>query len=159
MRLRLNLLVLAVSSLILVSFLVPLALLLRTFVADRAVSTATSKAQWLAPLAATLSERDLTLLVARVNAENPGEPTSVYLPAGKVLGTPAPVSRGVRLAREGNSFTEHVSGGVEILVAVQGLPGGTAVIRTFVPGSVLTQGVAEAWLTLGLIGLGLIGLG
>ena len=50
MRLRIILLVLAISSLILVSFLVPLALLLRTFVADRAGSTATAQAQWMAPL-------------------------------------------------------------------------------------------------------------
>ncbi len=159
MRLRLNVLVLAVSSLILVSFLVPLALLLRTFVADRAVSAATSKAQWLAPLAATLSTRDLRLLVARVNAENPGEPTSVFLPGGAILGATAPVSGGVRLARDGHSFSERAPGGVEVLVAVQGLPGGTAVIRTFVPGTTLTHGVPAAWLTLGLIGAGLIGLG
>jgi signal transduction histidine kinase len=158
MRLRLNLLVLAVSTLILVSFLIPLALLLRTFAADRAVSAATSKAQWLAPLTATLSTRDLTLLVARVNAENPGEPTSVFLPGGTVLGARAAVSTGVRLARQGSSFREQVPGGEEILVAVQGLPAGTAVIRTFVPAGTLTQGVPEAWLTLGLIGLGLIGL-
>ena len=98
MRLRLNLLVLAVSSLILVSFLLPLALLLRTFAADRAVSAATSKAQWLAPLAATLSTRDLTLLVARVNAENPGEPTSVFLPGGAMLGAPG---RGIRRSPAG----------------------------------------------------------
>jgi signal transduction histidine kinase len=159
MRLRLNLLVLAVSSLILVSFLLPLALLLRTFAADRAVSSATSKAQWLAPLAATLTPRDLALLVARVNAENPAEPTSVFLPGGATLGAQATVTGGVRLARQGDSFSEQVPGGVEVLVAVQGLPAGTAVIRTFVPAGALGHGVPAAWLTLGLIGLGLIGLG
>jgi signal transduction histidine kinase len=158
MRLRLNLLVLAVSTLILVSFLLPLALLLRTFAADRAISSATSKAQWLAPLAATLSQRDLGLLVARVNAENPDEPTSVFLPGGPVLGARGASSGGVLLAKHGSSFSERVPGGVEVLVAVQGLPDGTAVIRTFVPGSELTRGVAQAWLTLGVIGLGLIAL-
>ena len=40
MRLRIILLAVAISSMILVSFLVPLALLLRTFQADRAVSAA-----------------------------------------------------------------------------------------------------------------------
>ena len=45
MRLRIILLVLAISSLILVSFLVPLALLLRTFAADSAMSSATIQAQ------------------------------------------------------------------------------------------------------------------
>ncbi len=52
MRLRIILLVVAISSMVLVSFLVPLALVLRTFAADRAVSTATIQAQWMAPLVA-----------------------------------------------------------------------------------------------------------
>ena len=44
MRLRVIMLVVATSSLVLVSFLVPLALVLRTLAADRAVSTATPQA-------------------------------------------------------------------------------------------------------------------
>ena len=55
MRLRVILLVLAIGSLILVSFMLPLALLLRTFAADSAVSGATIRAQFMAPLIATLS--------------------------------------------------------------------------------------------------------
>jgi signal transduction histidine kinase len=159
MRLRLNLLVLAVSSLILVSFLLPLALLLRTFAADRAISSATSKAQLLAPLVATLRQPDLGVLVAQVNAQNPDEPTSVFLPGGTVLGPRHASSGGVLLARHGSSFSERVPGGVEVLVAVQGLHGGNAVIRTFVPGRELAKGVAEAWLILGAIALGLMALG
>ena len=50
MRLRLILLVVAISSMVLISFLVPLALVLRTLAADRAVSSATDRAQSLAPL-------------------------------------------------------------------------------------------------------------
>ena len=45
MRLRISLLVVATSSLVLVSFLVPLALVLRTLAADRAISAATAEAQ------------------------------------------------------------------------------------------------------------------
>jgi signal transduction histidine kinase len=39
---------------------------------------------------------------------------------------------------------------------VQGLPGGTAVIRTFVPDAELHHGVTRAWLLLGCVGLGLL---
>ena len=53
MRLRVVALVVATSSLVLVSFLVPLALVLRTLAADRAVSTATVEAQSMAPLVTT----------------------------------------------------------------------------------------------------------
>jgi signal transduction histidine kinase len=45
---------------------------------------------------------------------------------------------------------------VEALVAVQGLPHGTAVIRVFVPDAQLHAGVTRAWLLLGAIGLGLL---
>src|SRR5215469_8711161 len=86
MRLRIVLLVLAISSLILVSFLVPLALLLRTFAAERATSAATAQAQWLAPLVATLTPADLRLAIARVNSQDPAEETTVFTPDGQRLG-------------------------------------------------------------------------
>jgi signal transduction histidine kinase len=156
MKLRLSLLVLAISSLILVSFLLPLALLLRTFAAERATSSATARAEWLEPLVATLSPADLRLTIARVNAQNPAEPTTVFLPGGQVLGTAERQSAAVMAAMRGSSFTRQVNGGEEVLVAVQGLPSGNAVIQTFVPAANLAQGVAEAWLLLGLIGAGLL---
>ena len=158
MRRRIILLVLTISSLILVSFLVPLALLVRSFVADRATSSATAHAQWVAPLVATLSPSDLRLTIARVNAQNPLEPTTVFLPGGVVLGPPAAQTSLVRLALRGSSFTRQVAGGKEILVSVQGMPKGTAVIETFVPEAVLGRGVSQAWLLLGLIGVGLLTL-
>jgi signal transduction histidine kinase len=158
MRLRIVLLVLAISSLILVSFLVPLALLLRTFAANRATSAATAQAQWMAPLVATLSTADLRVTLGRVNAQDPQEPTSVFLPGGQVLGTSTVRSPDVRLALQGSSFTRRIAGGEDVLVAVAGLPDGTAVIKTFVPASKLDQGVGQAWLVLGLIGMGLLAL-
>jgi len=164
MKLRLVLLVLAISSLVLVSFMVPLALLLRTFTVDRATTAAANQAQWMAPLVATLSQSDLRLTVARVNAQNPDEPTTVFLPGGLQIGSPATYTPGVQVAMHGRSFTTAVPGGREVLVAVQGLKPvagtqqSTAVIRTFVPESELTRGVSQAWLVLGLIGVGLVGL-
>jgi signal transduction histidine kinase len=158
MRLRVILLVVATSSLVLVSFLVPLALVLRNFTADRAVSAATFEAQHLAPLVATLGTNSLRLTVDGVNAENGNSPVTVFLPGGSELGQPAPRSAAVDLAARGRSFTASRPDGVEVLVAVQGLPGRTAVIRTFVPNAELRQGVARAWLLLGGLGLGLLAL-
>ena len=82
----------ATSSLVLVSFLVPLALVLRTLAADRAVSTATAQAQSLAPLVTTLPAGSLRLTVDQVNAET-GTPVTVFLPSGTELGQPAPARR------------------------------------------------------------------
>ena len=156
MRLRIILLAVATSSLVLVSFLLPLALVLRALAADRAVSTATVQAQWMAPLAATLQAGSLRLAVDQVNAENKSAPVTVFLPGGGELGAPAPRSPAVQLAAKGHSFTSDAPGGAEVLVAVQGLPGGTAVIRTFVPDADLRHGVTRAWLLLGCVGLGLL---
>ena len=151
MRLRIVALVVATSSLVLVSFLVPLALVLRTLAADRAVSTATVQAQSMAPLITTLSPRGLQLTVEQANAAS-STPVTIFLPDGTVAGVPAPQTPSIRLALHGQSFSTSVPGGVEVLVAVAGLPDGTAVIRSFVPDAVLRHGVARAWLLLFGIG-------
>jgi len=156
MRLRIILLAVAISSMILVSFLVPLALLLRTFQANRAVSPATAEAQFMAGLVDSLDRRHLEMAVARANAQQPTQPVTIFLPDGHTLGARAPRSPGVRLAASGRSLTDQVPGGTEVLVAVQGLPHGTAVIRVFVSSAQLNHGVLHAWLLLGGVGLGLI---
>src|SRR5579862_456045 len=152
MRLRVILLVVATSSLVLISFLIPLALVLRTLAADRAVSTATVQAQSLSPSVTTLPITTLKLTVDQVNSVTE-TPITVFLPTGEVLGVPAPRSSAVELAQKGRSFTAQARGGEEVLVAVDGLPPGPAVIRTFVPDAVLRHGVERAWLLLGCVGL------
>jgi len=158
MRLRVILLVIATSSLILVSFLLPLAIVLRTQAIDRAISTATIQAQGMMPLVATLRTASLRLAVDQMNAENGSTPITVFLPGRRELGVTAPRSAAVRLAAGGRSFTTATPAGVQILIAVEGLPAGAAVIRTFVPGSQLHRGVARAWLLLGCVGFGLLAL-
>ena len=74
------------------------------------------------------------------------------MPDGGLAGVPAPRSPSVELALHGESFSTSVPGGVAVLVAVDGLPGGTAVIRSFVPDGVLRHGVTRAWLL--LLGIG-----
>jgi len=157
MRLRVILLVVATSSLVLISFLVPLALVLRTLATDHAISTATAQAQSVAPLVTALTSGELTtaeleLTLDQVNVQT-GTPITVFLPSGTELGQPAPRSAAVQLAQKSRSFTAQTAGGEEVLVAVGGLPGGSAVIRTFVPDPVLSHGVARAWLLLSCVGL------
>jgi signal transduction histidine kinase len=158
MRLRVIMLVVATSSLVLVSFLVPLALVLRTLAAEHAISTATAQAQSIAPLVTALTNGELTAselgsTVDQVNTQT-STPITVFLPWGAELGPPAARSAAVQLAAKGRSFTAEAPGGEEVLVAVGGLPGGgVAVIRAFVRDSVLRHGVARAWLLLGCVGL------
>jgi signal transduction histidine kinase len=158
MRLRVILLVLAIGSLVLVSFMLPLALLLRSFAANSAISTATIRVQGMAPVLATVLETKLPGYAKLWNHQVQGEPVSIFMPDGKQFGAPAKVTEGVRLAKKGNSFSEKAPGGVAIFVAVVGKDQKppAAVISTFVPNSLLWRGVTRAWLLLGLVAVGLL---
>ncbi|HWM59586.1 MAG TPA: HAMP domain-containing sensor histidine kinase [Pseudonocardia sp.] len=156
MRARVLLLVAATTSLLLIAFLVPLALLIRTVAADRAVQGATLEAQALSSLVATADRRALALTVQQVNAGANADVT-VFLADGTRFGAPADRSPLVELAALGNSASGSVAGGREIVVAVRDGSGAIGVIRTFVPDAQLTAGVIRAWLLLAALGLGLLG--
>ncbi|MFC4947437.1 sensor histidine kinase [Pseudonocardia sp. GCM10023141] len=154
MRRRVLVLVAATTSLVLVAFLVPLALLLRTVAADRAVQGASVEAQALSSLVATTDRAGLALAVAQVDANSAAD-ISVFLRDGSVLGAPAARTPLVELAARGSSASGDVDGGREIVFAVRGAVNG-GVIRAFVPAATLTAGVAGAWLLLGALGIGLL---
>ena len=92
MRRRVLLLVAATTSLVLVAFLVPLALLVRTVAAERAVLAATADAQALTALVAVADPAALAVAVAQVDATSPAQ-VSVFPPTDAVLGAPAPRTR------------------------------------------------------------------
>ncbi|GAA2065936.1 HAMP domain-containing sensor histidine kinase [Polymorphospora rubra] len=158
MRSRLSLLVAATTILVLVAFLVPLALLLRSVAQDRAVGAATAEMQGIVAAVGAADPDTLRLSAEQVAAAS-GQPVTIFLPDGSVLGTPTPRTPAVELAARGRSFTADGDGGHEIVVAVQGRPDGTAVVRTFVPDAELTRGVTRAWLVLAGLGATLVLLG
>ena len=158
MRARLALLVAAVSVLVVIAFLVPLALLLRTAAEDRATVRATGDAQSLATVVGTADAETIRLTVEQLVAES-GRPVSVFLPDGTVLGSPASPTPAVQLAGRGQSLTADTSDGREVVIAVQGRTDGTAVIRTVVPHAEMTAGVGRAWLVLALLGVVLVLIG
>ncbi len=135
-----------------------LALLMRGVAADRALTDATVKAQSIAPVVATGEREALTLTLEQT--QSGGEyPITVFLPDGTVIGTRTPREPAVDLAARGRSLSVTTGGGRAVYVAVQGGPGGTAVIRTFVTDARLRRGVTRAWTVLGLTGAGLLVLG
>lgn len=158
MRWRLALLVAAAMTLVLLAFLVPLALLLRGVAADRAVSAAATQAQSLAVLVATADPQSLRLAVEQLNVDA-GRPVTVHLPDGTTVGPGAGRTPAVMLAERTGSFSVEHADGREVLVVVQGLAQGTAVIRVFVPRAELRRGVTRAWLVLALLGVGLLAVG
>ncbi|RIQ28591.1 sensor histidine kinase [Jiangella rhizosphaerae] len=157
MRRRLLVLVAATTTLVLVAFLVPLALLVRNVAADRAVQAATVEAQALTALVATAEGESLARAVDQVDATSRFDVT-VFLPGGERLGAEADRSPLVELAERGSSASAEAAGGREIVFAVGGA-GGNGVIRTFVPDAELRQGVARAWLALTGLGVALLLVG
>jgi signal transduction histidine kinase len=146
----LALLAAATTSTVLVALLVPMALLIRTVAENGAVNRATSAAE---SVVVAVGTPDLPLAVERMPV-----PATVFLPDGRVLGEPAPVSDAVRLAKAGRSVTAQAQGGREVLVSVRTAEG-PVVIRVFVGDAELSSGVREAWLALGLLALALVVLG
>ena len=156
MRKRLALLAAATTSMVVIAFVVPLALLVQTVARDRAISTAETEARSLAPvIAAVHDETTLDSVIESTAATNTGSLT-VFMPDGRIIGRPVAADSDVALARAGKSFSATVPGGVAVLVPVLIADSGIAVIRVFVPDSRLRQGVPQAWLTLALTALALV---
>lgn len=157
MRRRLTLLTAATMLLVLVTFIVPLGMLLRDVAVDRAVQAATTRAQSLAIISATADRATLDLSVKEINAA--GQQMSVFLADGTVLGAQAPRTDAVDLAAAGRSFAVTGPTGREILFFAQDEAGSPAVIRAFVSASELRAGVTRSWLLLAGLGLGLLAIG
>ncbi|MEV4376426.1 HAMP domain-containing sensor histidine kinase [Streptosporangium sp. NPDC049644] len=154
MRRWLTLLVAATTSLVLIALMVPLALLVRTVAVSGAVSEAESEAESVAVAVGAVDAETL-----RLTTEQTSHPVTVFLSDGRLIGAPAPRSTAVELAFLGRSVTAAAPGGREILVSVQGAPGGTAVVRVFLDDDRLTRGVPQVWAGLAALGLALVGLG
>jgi signal transduction histidine kinase len=149
---RLTLLVAATTALVLIAFLVPLALLIRQVAEDRALSRATNVVQTIVPLVGTSENLPLSL-------QGQDRPVTVFLPDGRVLGTPAPASPAVQLARLRNRTLQVETAAGREIVAPVVAGDGTAVVRTVVPAAELTRGVGQAWLVLAALGVALVLLG
>ncbi|MBX6385745.1 MAG: HAMP domain-containing histidine kinase [Microbispora sp.] len=158
MRRWLAALVAATTSLVLVSLLVPLALLVRSVAHSEAVASATRAAESVAVAVGAVDEETLRLTAEQAGASS-GHPVTVFLADGRVLGAAAARTPAVDLAARGRSLTAAVPGGREILVAVQGAPGGTAVVRAFLADDDLDRGVHRTWLALLILGVALVGVG
>lgn len=143
MRRQVVLLVTATTLLVLLAFLLPLALLLRTLASDRAVAEATKEAQSIAVLVAVAETPQLQSVLTLTNQRSVRR-VGLVLADGTTLGPPDPGSTtSLALAKAGRSFTAAVPGGREIYVPVD-TAAGRAVVRSFVPNRLLTRGVAQA---------------
>jgi len=158
-RRRLAVLSLATTTLVVISFLVPLGLLVQRQAADRARLEAERTAQATASLLALAASLEQTV-EAIESALGPLDPgTIVVLSDGTMFGEPA---EGQGTLVEGSlsqqaTIADLVTGGWELALPVVGREG-VAVVDVFVTEAELTEGVTEAWLLLGLLGVLRVGV-
>lgn len=142
---------LAVTSIVLVAFLLPLGFMARTLTQERALSAGRQDAQQVS----LFTDDPVRLQAALVSVNSGARRTTVFNPDGTVIGAAASDTPSIALARGGQAFTADTAGGIELLVPVAGTDGVT-VVRTFVPDSELMAGVYSAWGVLAAVGVGML---
>lgn len=158
MRRRLALLTLATTTLVVISFLIPLGLLVRREATNRARDGAEEKAQAAASLIAlaTTLEADPASVASAVEPLAPG--VIVVFADGTVLGQPLE-GQGTLVTEAQTSqstISAEVPGGWELALPVIGRES-TVIVDVFVTSEELSQGVVTAWLLLGVLGVALVG--
>jgi signal transduction histidine kinase len=156
MRRRLTLWSLAITTLVVISLTVPLALLVQRQAAERAQVEAELSAQStasLVALAGALADEIDPLAIADAVGPLPSGQV-IVLSDGTVLGEAGATQRVLteQVAQTGRSAADYVDGGWELAAPVA-VRSGTVVISSFVPDQELSEGVTRAWLLLGLLGI------
>ncbi|SNX60509.1 signal transduction histidine kinase [Streptomyces sp. TLI_55] len=151
---------LAVTTMVVVAFAVPLGLVIKEMARDRAFSNAEREAAAVAPALSITTDRDqLERVVASAGSE---DGMAVHIPAS---GDSAAVDIGRRRAADGDvatvrklgrASTTEVPGGSTLLQPVALSSGEIAVVEVYVPEAEVSNGVATAWAVLAGVGVALI---
>ena len=162
MRRRIAWLVAATTSAVVLAFVVPLGLLVRTLAEDRALAGAGQDVQQVAtylvgsrdpqdPQATASLQQFVTIVDDRSSWA-----VGVLLPDGTRVGGGVPADGDDRLddALAGRAVTDRGDGALVLLPVV--VPDGTAVVAADVPAHQLRAGVVPAWLTLAGLGVGML---
>ncbi|MFF9905637.1 ATP-binding protein [Streptomyces olivaceus] len=147
---------LAVTSMVALSFLVPLALLVREQARDRVTTAAEQRAAALSPvLALTTRRADVQQAVTELGS---ADQLAVRLPDGGLVGTPhAPKDALDRAVRGRETLAVDTDDGWVYLQPVVLRGERVAVVEAHVPAADLTRGVAASWGVMALLAVGLVG--
>ncbi|NUT48641.1 MAG: HAMP domain-containing histidine kinase [Saccharothrix sp.] len=153
MRRSLALVSLAVTSMVALAFLIPLALVVRQLAEDRALAEAERLASALTPVLVITSA---PASVGQALMSTAGR-VAVHLADGGIVGVPVATDDQIRVAREqGRASTEPLPSGLVHLQPVLLAEDRVAVVEAFVPRAELSRGVEEAWLALGGVAVVLV---
>ena len=156
MRRWLSLYALSVTSIVIVAFLIPLAILIRDLSADRALSAAEREAQAVARFVATTPDDGFGALEASLTSI---DRISVVIPDGTVLGADLPSNIDLDAAQTRvQAYRQPLADGEAVVVPVLRSADDVWVVVVDVPREELTENVATAWVILGGLGLAMMAL-
>jgi signal transduction histidine kinase len=151
-------LALAVTSMVALAFLIPLALVAREIARERAMADAHQEAAGIVAVLAVSDERDVLVRAVAATGAGAAGRLAVYLPDQPPAGTTRAPVDDVSLARlRRQPLTAPVPHGVAYLQPVALDGGRTAVIEVFVPDATLNRGVVPAWLAIAGLAVALVG--
>lgn len=157
MRRQIWLLVAATTSLVMLAFVVPLAVLVERTADSAAIVAATGRSQSVVPLVA--AEDDRAAAVAARAATRGGFSVIVRLPNSHTVGVPRAQWRGGEPAADIRSTTiRRLPDNSAVVDQPVFRSDGTAVISARVSEAVLNQDVARTWIILALLGIALVAL-
>jgi signal transduction histidine kinase len=168
MRQRVAILSLAISSLVVIAFMIPLALLLRNQAQNRALSRSETLAQAIATALVVDTTRTEGTAVAAGAAQTVlevfgtgADAVTILFADGEMVGAPVFNNDNIDVAfSEARAFTAFTDGGAETLVPLLSpdVPNQAVdvVVRAFVPEADLTEGVWVAWGMLAGLGVFLV---
>ncbi len=168
MRQRVAVLSLAISTLVVIAFMIPLALLLRNQAQNRALSRSETLAQAIATAlivdTARSEDGEVSVVAAQTVLEVFGsgaDSVSILFATGPEVGAPVFSKDNIDVAfSEARAFTAFTPGGAEVLVPLLSadVPDSAVdvVVRSFVPEDDLTEGVWVAWGMLAGLGVFLV---
>ncbi|MFE5819216.1 sensor histidine kinase [Streptomyces sp. NPDC056479] len=151
---------LAVTTMVVVAFAVPLGLVIREMARDRAFSNAEREAAAVAPALSITTDRDQLERVVASAGSDAG--MAVHIPASGDtdavdLGRQRAADDDIATVRRlGRASTTEVSGGSTLLQPVALSSGEIAVVEVYVPEAEVTNGLTTAWTVLAGVGLALI---
>lgn len=151
---------LAVTTMVVVAFAIPLGLVIKEMARDRAFSNAEREAAAVAPALSITTDRDqLERVVASAGSESE---MAVHIPASADaqavdIGRQRAADGDIATVRKlGRASTTEVDGGSTLLQPVALSSGEIAVVEVYVPEAEVSNGVATAWAVLAGVGVALI---
>ena len=151
MRRRLTLLVAATTSIILLAFTLPLALLIDRTASSNAVTTAADRSQRIVPVVLSGTDNEIRVAVRAVSDAD--YRMQVTLPDGQVLGPALHVERPAVDPQLRATEAHTLPDGRVVLDQPVVRPDGTAVVSTLLSEAVLDRGVWRAWGVLAFLAL------